>query len=86
MKIFRFSYKIILPFFLIVFIFGYVLADDLAPLEDNFDISEVLKDVESIETSVNPSELPTINSRAYVVIDRKSNTIISSQTYLGTIL
>ena len=76
MKIFRFSYKIILPFFLIVFIFGYVLADDLAPLEDNFDISEVLKDVESIETSVNPSELPTINSRAYVVIDRKSNTIL----------
>ena len=69
-------YKILLPFFLIMFITNYVLADDISPLDDKFDIYEVLEDTESIETNSNSSELPTINSRAYVVIDRKTNTIL----------
>ena len=69
-------YKILLPFFLIMFITNYVLADDISQLDDNFDIYEVLEDTESIETNSNSSELPTINSRAYVVIDRKTNTIL----------
>lgn len=53
-----------------------VFADDLSPSDDTFDISEILGDIESIETNSDTSELPTINSRAYVVIDRKSNTIL----------
>ena len=57
-------YKILLPFFLIMFITNYVLADDISPLDDKFDIYEVLEDTESIETNSNSSELPTINSRA----------------------
>lgn len=76
MKIFHFGYKIIIPFFLIICITGYVLADDLSLLEDNFDTSEILEDIESIETATDTSHLPTINSRAYVVIDRKSNTVL----------
>ena len=69
-------YKILLPFFLMIFITNYVFADDISPLDDNFDIYEVLEDSESIETNSSSSELPTINSRAYVVIDRKSNTVL----------
>ena len=69
-------YKILLPFFLIIFITNYVLANYISPLHDKFDIYEVLEDTESIETNSNSSELPTINSRAYVVIDRKTNTIL----------
>ena len=69
-------YKILLPFFLMMFITNYVFADDISPLDDNFDIYEVLGDAESIETNSSSSELPTINSRAYVVIDRKSNTVL----------
>ena len=69
-------YKILLPFFLMMFITNYVFADDISPLDDNFDIYEVLEDAESIETNSSSSELPTINSRAYVVIDRKSNTVL----------
>ena len=76
MKISSICYKFILPFFLIVCLTGYVFADDILPLEDNFDISEVLSDIESIETNSNITQEPTINSRAYVVIDRKSNTIL----------
>ena len=68
--------KILLPFFLMMFITNYVFADDISPLDDNFDIYEVLEDAESIETNSSSSELPTINSRAYVVIDRKSNTVL----------
>ena len=76
MKFFRVCYKIILPFFLIFFITNTVLADDILPLEDNFDISEILNDIETIETSSNNIQEPSINSRAYVVIDRKSNTML----------
>ena len=75
MKLFQIYYKIIFLFFLFIFINSYVFADDLLPIEDDFDISEIISE-ESIETNSNSLQVPTINSRAYVVIDRKSNTIL----------
>ena len=76
MKFFNFCKKILFSLFLMISISGYVFADDLLPLEDNFDTSEILSDIEDIEVSSDTTQLPTINSRAYVVIDRKSNTIL----------
>lgn len=76
MKLFRIYRKIILLFLICMFITSYVYADDLSPSEDIVDISEILNDIESIETSSDGIQIPTINSRAYVVIDRKSNTIL----------
>ena len=75
MKLFQIYYKIIFLFFLFIFINSYVFADDLLPIEDDFDISEIISE-ESIETNSNSLQVPIINSRAYVVIDRKSNTIL----------
>ena len=76
MNFFHFFQKIMLFFFIFIFTYSYVFADDLSPVEDDFDISEILGDIESMETSTDGLEIPTINSRAYVVIDRKSNTIL----------
>ena len=76
MKLFQVCYKSIFLFLLFISITRYVFADDLLPIEDDFDISEIVNDIESIETNSNDPQLPTINSRAYVVIDRKSNTIL----------
>lgn len=76
MKLFSIYHKIILLFFIFIFLSSYVFADDLSSSEDTFDISEILGDIESIETSSDITQLPTINSRAYVVIDRNSNTIL----------
>ena len=76
MSFFHFFKKIMLFFFIFIFTCSYVFADDLSPAEDDFDISEILGDIESTETSSDSLEIPTINSRAYVVIDRKSNTIL----------
>ena len=76
MKFFYYFYKIIFIFFCILCLSNYVFADDIYPLEDNFDMSEILNDIETIETDSQISDFPTINSRAYVVIDRKSNTIL----------
>ena len=76
MKLFQICYKSIVLFLLFICVSGYVLADDLLPIEDDFDISEIVTDIESIKTSSDNSQLPTINSRAYVVIDRKSNTVL----------
>ena len=76
MKYFCKLYKIIFIFLIILLSSTTVFADDILPTEDNFDISEILEDIESIETSGNLSEIPTINSRAYVVIDRNSNTVL----------
>lgn len=76
MNFFRFFQKIMLFFFIFICSCSYVFADDISPIEDDFDISEILGDIESIETNTDISEIPTINSRAYVVIDRKSNTIL----------
>ena len=76
MNFFHFFPKIMLFFFIFIFTCNYVFTDDLSPVEDDFDISEILGDIESMETSTDSLEIPTINSRAYVVIDRKSNTIL----------
>ena len=76
MKLFQIYHKIILLFFIFMFMAPSVFSDDLSPSDDTFDISEILGDIESIETNSDTSKLPTINSRAYVVIDRKSNTIL----------
>ena len=76
MKYFCILYKIIFIFLIILLPSTTVFADDILPAEDNFDISEILEDIESIETASNSSEIPTINSRAYVVIDRNSNTVL----------
>lgn len=76
MKLFQIYHKIIFLFFIFIFISSYVFADDLSPFGDTFDISEILSNIESIETSSDMTQLPTINSRAYVVIDRNSNTIL----------
>ncbi len=76
MKQFQIFLKIILLFFLFIFISNYVFADDLSLSDDTFDISEIISNIESIESSSNTTQLPTINSRAYVVIDRKSNTVL----------
>ena len=76
MKLLRNFCKIILLFLICFFITPYVFADDLSPSDDIFDISEILNDIKSIETNSGTTQLPTINSRAYVVIDRNSNTIL----------
>ena len=76
MKLLRNFCKIILLFLICFFITPYVFADDLSPSDDIFDISEILNDIKSIETNSDTTQLPTINSRAYVVIDRNSNTIL----------
>ena len=76
MKLFQNSTKIILLFSIFIFISSYVFADDLSPLEDTFDISEIVGDLESIETNSALDQLPIINSRAYAVIDRASNTLL----------
>ena len=68
--------KIFFIFLLFISFFTYSFADDIYPLEDDFDISELLDSTESIETNSNSSEIPTINSRAYVVIDRKTNSVL----------
>ena len=76
MKLFKICQKIFLLFFTGIFITSYVFADDLSPSDDLIDISDILTDIESIEASSNGIQMPTINSRAYVVIDRKTNTIL----------
>ena len=76
MKLFKICQKIFLLFFTGIFITSYVFADDLSPSDDLIDISDILTDIESIGASSNGIQMPTINSRAYVVIDRKTNTIL----------
>lgn len=72
--------KTLLKFFIIfiftIFIFTNSFADDIAMQEENFDISSYLNSNAYIESSNSIQEIPTINSRAYVVIDRKNNTVL----------
>lgn len=74
MNFFRVFLKFNLIFFCILFTTSCVLADDLYPPDDNFDISDVIES--NIEVDSNTSNFPTINSRAYVVIDRKTNNVL----------
>ena len=76
MKLFRICHKMLLLFFICIFITPYVFADDLSPFEYIVDISDILTDIETIETNSDSAQMPIINSRAYVVMDRKTNTIL----------
>ena len=68
--------KIFIIFSFIIFIFTNSFADDIAIQEEDFDISSYINSNEYIESSNPTQEFPTINSRAYVVLDRKTNTVL----------
>lgn len=68
--------KFVFLFMIFILSCTYVFADDLEPLDDEFDIAQEIENINSMEASSSTSSLPTINSRAYVVIDRKSSNVI----------
>lgn len=68
--------KVFIIFFFIIFIFTNSFADDIPTQEENFDISSYINSGDYIESSNPTQEFPTINSRAYVVLDRKTNTVL----------
>lgn len=68
--------KIFIIFIFNIFIFTNSFADDIPTQEEYFNISSYLDSNDYIESSTPSSEFPTINSRAYVVLDRKTNTIL----------
>ncbi len=69
-------FKIFIIFIFSIFIFTNSFADDIPTQEEYFNISSYLDSNDYIESSTPSSEFPTINSRAYVVLDRKTNTIL----------
>lgn len=69
-------FNIFIIFIFLIFIFTNSFADDVLTQEENFDISSYLNSNDYIESSNSTPNLPTINSRAYVVIDRKTNTVL----------
>ena len=68
--------KTFIIFIFIVFIFTNSFADDIPLQEEAFDISAYQNSNDYIESSNPTQEIPSINSRAYVVIDRKTNTVL----------
>ena len=76
MKFFKNLYKLFSVFLIFVCINTYVFADDVSPTDDVVNMSEILSDIGTLETNSDTSQIPTINSRAYVVIDRNSNTVL----------
>lgn len=72
----KFLLKTFIIFIFIIFIFTNSFADDIPFQEEHFDISSYLNSNDYIESSNPTQEFPTINSRAYVVIDRKTNTVL----------
>ncbi len=72
----KFLLKTFITFIFIIFIFTNSFADDIPVQEENFDISSYLNSNDYIESSTPTQEFPTINSRAYVVLDRKTNTVL----------
>ena len=76
MKFLKNLYKLFSVFLIFVCINTYVFADDISPTDDVVDMSEILSDISTLETNSDTSQIPTINSRAYVVIDRNSNTVL----------
>lgn len=72
--------KILLKIFIIslffIFIFTNSFADDFPVQEENFDILSYISSNDYIESSNHTQDFPTINSRAYVVLDRKTNTVL----------
>lgn len=69
-------FNIFIIFIFLIFIFTNSFADDVLTQEENFDISSYLSSNNYIESSNPTQSFPTINSRAYVVIDRKTNTVL----------
>ena len=69
-------FNIFIIFIFLIFIFTNSFADDVLTQEENFDISSYLNSNDYIESSNPTQNFPTINSRAYVVIDRKTNTVL----------
>lgn len=68
----NFLKKLLIVFCIIMlFSYNFVFSNEVENDEDNTNIQEALQ-----ETSVNPSEIPSINSKSAVVIDRNSNTIL----------
>lgn len=64
-------YLIFILFFTITFIYpSNIYADEIDYIENELNIDNI------IETSNNIDNLSIINSRAYVVLDRKSNTVM----------
>ena len=67
----KFFYIILSLFLIIIFIFPYkIYADEIDYFEDNINIANI------IETSNNIDNLSSINSRAYIVLDRKLGSTI----------
>ena len=67
----KFFYIILSLFLIIIFIFPYkIYADEIDYFEDNINIANI------IETSNNIDNLSSINSRSYIVLDRKSGSTI----------
>lgn len=59
-------------------IFSFSYADEIDNIEDKINIETALKEVSS-----NTSNIPSINSRAAVVIDRNSNTVLYGKNENG---
>ena len=68
--------KIFIIFIFIIFIFTSSFADDIPLQEEDFDIASYLRTSDYLETSSPTQQFPSINSRAYVVLDRKTNTVL----------
>ena len=67
-KIFK---KITIYYFIFLFLFSNICIANEIESSENFSVTDI-----SSETSAQIDNLSTINSRAYVVLDRKSNCII----------
>lgn len=70
-------HKVLILFFIFVFTFSFVYADDID--DELLDIETSSHKSIALETSSNtyfPSELSSINSRAFVVLDRKTNKVL----------
>ena len=76
----KFIYKFFIFYcFITILLSPIVLADDLSPVEDDFNVNEFMHDSNLQTNSAN--DFPTINSRAYIVLDRKSNTVILGKNH-----
>ena len=76
----KFIYKFFIFYcFITILLSPIVLADDLSPVEDDFNVNEFMHDSNLQTNSAN--DFPTINSRAYIVLDRKSSTVILGKNH-----
>lgn len=76
----KFIYKFFIFYcFITILLSPIVLADDLSPVEDDFNVNEFMHDSNLQTNSAN--DFPTINSRAYIILDRKSSTVILGKNH-----